>query len=198
MKLDASLKLGAGVQARRLQRTCVRVLQPRYPAGGKIVNGPFLRLGHHRLSGLFLRGFGFRLGFGGAVLLGCLGSDAFPVDCCFPDPLPLAFEPSELSDLSVFIWFAWLPSWTWVLFSGADSGFLTGLSWLPGCLTILGFLLSDPFPAMSFRSASSSRQVIPMFVKLLSARAMALVDARRSRCLETFELHSEVWHPQGR
>ena len=88
----------------------------------------------------------------------------------------------------VFIWLFWFASWGSVLISGAESGFFTGLSWLPACLTILGFLLSDPFPAMSFKSASSSRQVIPMLVKLLNARAMARVLAIRKRCLETLEL----------
>jgi len=46
----------------------------------------------------------------------------------------------------------------------------------------------ESFPATSFRSASSSRQVIPMLVKLLSARAIARVAHRRSRCFATLEL----------
>ena len=56
-------------------------------------------------------------------------------------------------------------------------------------------LLDDPwlsscrrncYPAMSLRSDNSSRQVIPILVKLLNARAMALVLAILKRCRGDF------------
>jgi len=75
------------------------------------------------------------------------------------------------------------------LFLDLDSGGLVALGFLPADFTALGFeLVLGPLPMTSLRSASSSRQVYPMLVKVLNDLAIALVLANRSRCFTTFEL----------
>ena len=77
----------------------------------------------------------------------------------------------------------------------AGAGVLEAGSWalgLPLGLLSDGFEIlvreaSEPLPVRSAKS-NSSRQVIPMLVKLLSALAIARVLAMRRMCLETFEL----------
>ena len=118
-------------------------------------------------DGLWVFGcFGF-----GSCFVGSIGSIGLLLDLVPLPPLPGL--GSVLTGAGV------LKTGSWAL------GLPLGL--LSEGFEILCRVDSEPFPVMSAKS-NSSRQVIPMLVKLRNALAMARVLAIRRMCLETFEL----------